>query len=249
MPKESCATMQNGLYVALSAQVSLQRRLDTIAANVANMNTPGYRAEGVTFAEQVARAGEKRLSYVSPGQDYISRQAGPLIRTGNRLDVAIQGDGWFAVQDNGKTIYTRDGRLKLSETGALQNVNGATVVDAGGSPIQLDAAGGDLSISGDGMITQNGRQTGAIGVFLLDDQAELTRAGDSGFTSDKPGTVVLDFTHNSVVQGAIEGANVNPVEEMTKLIAVTRNFDGVASEVSQTENSLQDAIKSLGGAA
>ena len=60
---------------------------------------------------------------------------------------------------------------------------------------------------------------------------------------------MLDFTRNSVVQGAIEGANVNPVEEMTKLIAVTRNFDGVASEVSQTENSLQDAIKSLGGAA
>lgn len=238
--------MQNGLYVALSAQISLQRRLDTIAANVANMNTPGYRAEGVSFSEQVAKAGDNKLSYVSSGDSYVSRQAGPLTRTGNRLDVAIQGEGWFAVNDNGKTIYTRDGRLQLSETGGLTNVNGAAVLDAGGAPIQLEANGGEPSISGDGMITQNGRQTGAIGVFLLDDGAKLTRAGNSGFTSDKTGDPVLDFTRNSVVQGAVEGSNVNPVAQMTKLIELTRNFDNVANEVNKTESSLQDAIKTLG---
>ncbi len=241
--------MQNGLYVALSAQVSLQRRLETIAANVANMNTPGYRADGVTFAEELAKAGDNRLSYVSPGQDFISRESGPLIRTGNRLDVAIQGDGWFAVNDNGKTIYTRDGRLQMSETGALENVNGAAVLDVGGAPIQLDPGGGEPSISGDGMITQNGSQVGAIGLFELDDSATLTRAGDSGFTTDAPGSAIIDFTRSSVVQGAIEGANVNPVEEMTKLVQVTRDFDDVANEVNQTESSLQDAIKSLGSSA
>ena len=240
--------MQNGLYIALSAQVSLQRRLDTIAANVANVNTPGYRAEGVTFQEEVAKAGDNRLSYVTSGENFVSRQAGPLIRTGNSLDIAIQGDGWFAVNDNGKTIYTRDGRMQISETGALQNVNGAAVLDAGGAPIQLDPAGGAPAIAGDGMITQGGRQVGAVGLFMLDD-VKLTRAGDSGFTTDKPGTVALDFTRNSVVQGAIEGANVNPVEEMTRLIALQRNFENVANEVNQTEGSLQDAIKSLGATA
>jgi len=241
--------MQNGLYVALSAQVSLQRRLDTIAANVANMNTPGYRAEGVTFSEEVAKAGDNKLSYVSSGDSYVSRRAGPLVRTGNRLDVAVQGDGWFSVNDNGKTIYTRDGRMQLTQTGALVNVNGAAVLDAGGSPIQLDPNGGEPEISGDGMITQNGRQAGAVGLFELDDDAKLTRAGDSGFTTDKPANPILDFTRNSVVQGAIEGANVNPVEQMTKLIELTRNFDNVANEVNKTETSLQDAIKTLGAPA
>lgn len=241
--------MQNGLYVALSAQVSLQRRLDTIAANVANMNTPGYRAEGVTFSEEVAKAGDNKLSYVSSGDSYVSRRAGGLVRTGNRLDVAVQGDGWFSVNDNGKTIYTRDGRMQLTQTGALVNVNGAAVLDAGGSPIQLDPNGGEPEISGDGMITQNGRQAGAVGLFELDDDAKLTRAGDSGFTTDKPANPILDFTRNSVVQGMIEGANVNPVEQMTKLIELTRNFDNVANEVNKTETSLQDAIKTLGAPA
>ena len=70
--------MQNGLYVALSAQVALERRLATIATNVANMNTPGYRADGVSFEAQIAKAGDNRLSYVSPGAGFISRRSGAL---------------------------------------------------------------------------------------------------------------------------------------------------------------------------
>jgi flagellar basal-body rod protein FlgF len=131
----------------------------------------------------------------------------------------------------------------------LQNVNGAQVLDAGGAPIQLNPDGGEPAISGDGMITQGGRQTGAIGLFALDSAANLVRAGSSGFTSDIPGTAVLDFTTNGVVQGAVEGSNVNPIEEMTKLIAVTRNFDQVANEVNKSESSVEDAIKALGSSA
>ncbi len=241
--------MQNGLYVALSAQVALERRLDTIAANVANMNTVGYRADGISFEAQVAKAGDNKLAYVTSGDGYISRKSGALVETGNPLDVAIQGDGWFAVNANGSTIYTRDGRMRMTENGALQDINGAAILDAGGAPIQLDPAGGAPTISGDGMITQAGKQTGAIGLYMLDDSTRLTRAGHSGFTTSKPGIPILDFTQNSIVQGAVENANVNPIEEMTKLIAVTRNFDSVANEVSQTESSLTDAIKSLGSAA
>jgi flagellar basal-body rod protein FlgF len=235
--------------VALSGQVSAERRLETIANNVANMNTTGFRADAVRFEEQIARAGDSNLSYVAQGDEYVSRRIGPLTRTDNRLDVAIQGDGWFAVNQNGQTIYTRDGRFQLSENGTLQNINGASVLDAGGAPIQLTPDGGDPAISADGMITQNGRQTGAIGLFELDNSAKLTRAGSSGFTSDVPGVAVLDFTRNGVVQGAIEGSNVNPIEEMSRLIAVTRNFDQVANEVNKSETSVEDAIKALGSAA
>jgi flagellar basal-body rod protein FlgF len=241
--------MKNGLYVALSAQVALERRLDTIAHNVANMNTPGFRADGVSFAAQLARAGDNRLAYVSPGAGFISLKAGPLIPTGNPLDTAVQGDGWFAVNSGGRTIYTRDGRMQIDETGGLRSLTGATVLDVGGAPIQLDPGAGPPTIAKDGMITQGGKQLGAIGLFALDPDAKLTRAGNSGFTSDKAAQPVLDFDQNSVVQGAIEGANVDPIEEMTKLIAVTRTFDGVANEVTQTETTMQDAIKTLGGAA
>jgi flagellar basal-body rod protein FlgF len=241
--------MQNGLYVALSAQVALQRRLETIASNVANMNTPGYRADGVSFEAQLAKAGDNRLAYVSPGAGFISRRSGAIVETGNPLDAAIQGEGWFAINSGGATVYTRDGRMRVSDTGALETLNGAAVLDVGGAPIQLDPSAGAPTIAHDGMINQNGRQVGAVGLFALAPDATLTRAGGSGFTSDKPAQPVLDFNQNGIVQGAIEGANVNPVEEMAKLIAVTRAFDGVANEVSQTESSIQSAIKTLGGAA
>ena len=241
--------MQNSLSVSLSAQISLQRRLETIAANIANANTPGYRVDGVTFATELAKAGDAKVSFVNEGQGYISRRAGAMIPTGNPLDVAVQGDGWLALKSGGQNIYTRDGRMTMDESGSLLSITGQPVLDASGSPIQLDPAAGPPEITRDGMISQGGRQFGAVGLFSLDPGAKLTRAGTSGFTADKAAQPILDFATNGVVQGVVEGANVDPVTEMTRLITVTRNFDGVTNGVSQTEGSLQDAIKTLGGAA
>ncbi|MGO4870868.1 MAG: flagellar basal-body rod protein FlgF [Roseiarcus sp.] len=238
--------MQNGLYVSLSAQVALERRLETIANNVANMNTVGYRAEGVSFATEVANAGGNRIDYVSGGSPFISRQTGAMIKTGNPLDVAVQGQGWFAINTADGVAYTRDGRMRISATGALETLNGNGVLDAGGAPILLNPAAGPPTIAGDGMIAQDGKQIGAVGLFAIDDDAKLTRAENSGVIPDKPATPILDFTKNGIVQGFVEGANVNPIEEMTKLITVTRTFDGVNQQVTQTESSLQDAIKTLG---
>src|SRR6185437_6799574 len=137
------ARMQNGLYVSLSAQVALERRLDTIAANIANANTPGYRVDGVTFATELAKAGDADVSFVGEGAGYISRQSGPLITTENPLDMAIQGDGWFAVKSpGGGTIYTRDGRMTMNESGDLISMTGAAILDAAGAPIQLDPTAG-----------------------------------------------------------------------------------------------------------
>ena len=245
----SCARkglgMQNGLYVALSAQVALERRLATIASNVANMNTVGYCADGVKFEEEVARAGGVATAYVTPGADYISRRPGALTKTDNPLDVAVQGDGWLSISAGAGVAYTRDGRMRISEAGDLQTLNGNAVLDAGGAPIALDPSAGAPVISADGMINQNGRQVGAIGLFAIDSDAKLTRAENSGVIPDKPATPILDSTQNGLVQGTVEGSNVDPIREMTKLIAVTRTFDGVNAEVAQTETSLQDAIKSL----
>jgi flagellar basal-body rod protein FlgF len=241
--------MQNGLYVSLSAQISLERRLETVANNIANANTPGFRVDGVTFGAELAKAGDANIAFVDAGATFISRRAGPLIKTGNPLDVAIQGEGWFAVQSGGRTVYTRDGRMTMNDSGGLVSVTGAPVLDASGAPIQLDPGAGPPAISREGMISQGGRQIGAIGLYDIDPAAALTRAGNSGVIPDRPAQPVLNFNTASVVQGAIEGANVNPVVEMMRLINISRAFDGVTNGVTQTENSLQDAIKTLGGAA
>ena len=240
--------MQNGLYVAVSAQVALERRLETIADNIANMNTVGFRASGVSFAAEMAKAGSASLNFVSPGTEFLSRRAGELIKTDNPLDFAVQGEGWFGIQTPTGTAYTRDGRARLDDSGMLRTLNGDALLDAGGAPIVLDGAAGPPTVSSDGMITQKGRQVGAIGLFAIDPGASLKRAENSGVVPDKPATPILDFTRDGVVQGAIENANVDPVREMTRLIEVTRSFDGVMAEATQSETSVQDAIKALGSA-
>ncbi len=238
--------MQAGLYVTLSAQVALERRLTTIAANIANQSTPGYRAEEIDFKSLVSKAGADRVAFVSEGESYISRRAGVPIKTDNPLDVAIQGQGWLALQTPDGTIYTKDGRMRMDGSGALASVDGYPVLDAGNSAILLDPEAGSPIIAQDGMITQNGHQIGAIGIFSLAQDAKLTRYNNSGVISDKPATAELDFGNNGMAQGFIEGANVNPVLELAKLIQVSRAFESIASAIEGSESSLKDAIKTLG---
>jgi flagellar basal-body rod protein FlgF len=238
--------MQSELYVTLSAQAALERRLTTIAANVANQTTPGYRAEEVDFKTLVSRTGDAPVAFVSPGDTYISRQPGVPFKTDNPLDVAVQGDCWLALQSPTGTIYTRDGRMRIQPGGALQSINGYAVLDAGNSPIILNPDGGPVTIAQDGMITQNGRQVGAVGLFSLDNNAKLERFDNSSVVSARPAVPVLDFTKNGITQGYVEGANVNPILEMEKLIMVSRTFENISSAIEGSETSLKDAIKTLG---
>jgi flagellar basal-body rod protein FlgF len=239
-------SMQAGLYVALSGQVALERRLQTIASNVANMNTVGYRADGVSFEAQMARTGDSTVAFAGNGNDYISRRSGGVSKTGNPLDVAVQGDAWLGIKTPAGTVYTRDGRMTIKASGELTTLNGYSVLDAGGAPILLDSSAGPPDISRDGMISQKGNQVGALGLFAIDDSAKLTRFANSGVIPSKPATAVLDFAANGVAQGYVENSNVNPIMEMTKLITVTRAFDGINAATEKTESSLTDAIKTLG---
>ena len=238
--------MQSGLYVALSGQVALQRRMETIAHNVANANTAGFRGESISFRSILANTGATTTSFASPGDTWLSRESGELKKTDNPLDVAVQGDGWLAIRTPNGTAYTRDGRMRMLETGELQTLTGHAVLDAGDSPIVIDPAAGAPSISRDGMMTQGGRQIGAIGLFRLPDGAKLQRYDTSSVTTDAPATAVLDFANNGVAQGFVEGANINPVLEVARLMMVTRAFESMSQLIETSEASMQDAIKTLG---
>lgn len=238
--------MHSEPYVALSAQITLERRLKTLAINVANMNTVGFRESGVSFHTYVARNGSQPVAYASPGQDYISQTQGPLIKTDNPLDIAIAGDGWLAIQTPAGTAYTRDGRMRMQPDGSLQTLEGYPVLDAGGAPLQLDPAGGPPVIGKDGMIHQNDRQVGAVGLFTIPDNAHFQRYNNSAVLPDKPATPLLNFDRVSVVQGQVEGSNVNPVLEMAKLMTISRAFQDVSGAEQSTDSTFNNAIKSLG---
>lgn len=238
--------MSSGMYVGLSGQLALERRLETIANNIANMNTAGYRGEGVKFDSVMSRAGGIDVAFAGEGESYIARGPGPMMPTGNALDVAVQGEGWLAIETPSGTAYTRDGRMHLSDNGELLSVSGYRVLDRGGGPILLDPNAGPVTITDDGMMAQGDRQVGALGLFLISDQARLTRESNSAVIPDIPAEAVVDMVGNGVRQGFVEGANVNPIQEMTRLIAVSRAFDAAASAVREQEDTAQQAIRSLG---
>jgi flagellar basal-body rod protein FlgF len=238
--------MQSALYVALSAQVAMERRLNTVAHNVANMNTGGFRADEIKFEEILSTAGKDKVSFASSGENFISRRTGPIVKTDNPLDVAIQGDAWFSFGGPNGTVYTRDGRMRMAENGDLLTIDGHPVLDAGGAPIALDPMAGTPTVGRDGTIMQGGNQVGALGLFSLAATSKLTRFGNSGVISSMPGVPVQDFTSIGVQQGYAEGSNVNPILEMTKMIAVQRSFDSAATTIQEAEGSLTNAIRTLG---
>lgn len=240
--------MQSAFYVSLSTQMSVEKRIETIANNIANAGSAGYRATGVSFETVLSRTGPTPVAYVSPGKDFVSRASGDMTRTDNPYDVAVVGNAWLGIRTPSGPAYTRDGRMQMLETGELQTISGFPILDAGNSPMVLDPSAGPPMISRDGMVSQGERQVGAIGLFEIADGASLTRGENSSVTPSIPATPVLDFQRNGVVQGVVEGSNVNPIQEMTKLISASRSFENMSSIFDMMDNSQRSAIRILGGA-
>ena len=238
--------METSLYVGLSGQMAMERRLATIANNVANAGTTGFRAEGVHFSTVVSRTAPFVTAFATEGSAHVDPRGGGLIKTGNSLDVAIQGEGFMAIQTPQGTAYTRDGRMQMLATGDLVSLNGHPILDVSGSPITLDPSGGPAAINRDGSLQQSGRAIGAIGLFEADLSKGYRRYENSGFVPGSTPQPIEDFTRNGVVQGFIEESNVNPILEMTHLIAVQRAFEAMSSGMEQRDSTLRDTIQALG---
>lgn len=239
--------MDTSTYVALSGQLALDRRLVTIAHNVANAGTAGFRAEGVGFEALLTTRSPLPTAFASEGMSHVSTANGGLSKTGGPFDVAIQGEGYIAIQTPRGIAYTRDGRLQMLPTGELASLNGHPVLDAGGAPIQLDPLGGPIAVARDGMITQNGRQLGAIGLFGVDLTRPYARFENSAFLPGSPAQPILSFDGNGLLQGFVEDSNVNPVSEMTQLIQVTRAFEGLGSTLDEINGTQKAAMQVLSG--
>jgi flagellar basal-body rod protein FlgF len=235
--------MEPSIYVGVSGQLALQRRLDTIAHNVANSGTSGFRAENVTFETLLSRSA---TAYASRGSATFSQRTGPMTRTDNPLDVAVAGDAYLAIGTPGGTAYTRDGRMQVSPAGTLETLEGHAVLDAGGAPIQVNAALGPIEIARNGSVSIAGERVAQIGLFTLPADARLARAQNSGLVPDRPAEAVADFSASGLVQGFVEGANVNPLSEMTRLITLSRAFESLSATLDQSDRRLSDAIRTLG---
>ncbi|ASY61716.1 Flagellar basal-body rod protein FlgF [Sinorhizobium sojae CCBAU 05684] len=239
--------MQTGLYVSLSSQMALEKRLNTLADNIANSNTVGFRATEVKFNQVLGDTKPTKVSYVSEGEEYLSTSSGALARTGATLDFAVRGDAWFSIETPAGPALTRDGRFTLTEAGELVTIKGYPVLDAGGAPIQVNGAAGDIKVGADGVIHQNGVQVASLGLYQADFSDGFMRYDNSAVMPAIQPEPVVDRFDVGVMQGFLEESNVNAIQEMTQLIMVTRAFDNVTALMRDSESSLEEAIRTLGG--
>ena len=238
--------MQGSLYVALSSQIALERRLTTLADNVANANTTGFRATEVKFNEVLADTGSDNVSFVDEGKDFLKTSNGGLRGTGSQLDFALRGDAWFMIETPTGNMLTRDGRFSVTDAGQLVNVDGYPVLDPGEAPIQFDPTGEPPKAGRDGGLTQNGFKIGAIGLFQADLTQGFQRKASLGIVPVVPPEPLLDAAGAGLVQGYVEESNVNAVSEMSHLIMVQRAFENASAMMKSTEDVFKEAIRTLG---
>jgi flagellar basal-body rod protein FlgF len=250
--------MQNALLVGLSRQVALGRELDVVANNMANLNTTGFKGDGTVFEEFIgptARANgvspaDSRVSFVRDRASWIDLSQGPIERTGNSLDVAIDGRGFLAVQTPRGERYTRNGAMQVNANGELVTSEGFQVLGDSG-PITLQPKDRDISISLDGTISVregNAAKTesrrGKLRLVGFDRPGQMQK--DGGGTFSAPATVTAQpDTTSRIVQGSIEKSNVRAVLEMTRMIEVTRSYTQVATMLQQQADMQRSAIDKL----
>lgn len=239
--------METGIYVSLSSQLATERRLSTIADNIANVNTTGFRETQVRFGELLGRNKSARVSFVEPAEGFLSSTQGAVNQTGNDLDFAISGDGWFLVDTPTGPAITRDGRFSINPEGLLTTLDGFPVLDQGESPVQINRSAGTISSDKSGILYQNGSIIGSIGVFDATAPDETRRIGSLAMLPEGEAVAAVDRSGFSVQQGFVEQSNVNAVKQITTLIAVQRNFEQTNSLMQQSEQSLSELVRLLGG--
>lgn len=245
--------MDNASYVALSRATALERNLAITANNIANANTTGFKAEQAVFEAYVERQPKAdvrdSVSFVVDGGSFVDLEQGALAVTGGALDVAIEGPGWFAYQDAaGQTVLGRDGALSLNADGQLVTQSGAALLDEGGGALRLPLGGDDLTIARDGTISDaEGTVFGKVGVFEGVGIQSFVRKGDGLFAAPAGQGVALDPVEApQLVQGALEGSNVNAVFEMTRLIELHRAYEHSLKAVENKSDLTGDTIRRLG---
>jgi len=239
--------MDNSFMVGLSAQQVLQKRMDTTANNLANMTTAGFKVEHVVSRDLVEDpAGAKDIPNDIAFADAWMLQrdfsTGPLERTGNPLDFAIEGDGFFAVQTGAGEAYTRDGRFNLNERGEVVTRAGEIVMGDGG-PIVVDPMGGPISVSREGSISQDGVVMGTLRVVSFPTPGGLERVGNNLWkaTDEQP----QPAPNAKIVGGFVEGSNVNAVLELTEMIEISRAYTSIAKMIAQSDELRGTSIEKL----
>ncbi len=221
--------MDSGYYAALTGLVARSQALDIAATNLANTQTPGYRAEKDFFSSMLlgSEAGDSQLgrtvnNYGLLGGDRLNLNQGALDQTGNPLDLAIEGEGFFAVQTPNGLRYTRDGGFHRTPGGQLVTAVGDPVLSATGQPIPVPP--GEVTVGGDGTLSVAGGVVNTVGIFTFPQGVQLVAEGTNRYVAPANATPTLS-ANASIHQGALEGANQSVIQGTMDMIMAQREAE------------------------
>jgi len=237
--------MESTSLIAISRARVLEQQMDVLSNNIANVNTAGYKAQRIMFkVDQERPVPAQPLDFVDTRSTYLDLSAGDMRLTGNNLDVALNGDGYFAVtMPDGKTGYTRNGAFTLNSDGTLVDPAGNPVQGEGGSQITIPAEAKSINIGTDGTISTDTSIVGKIAVNAFANSQQLRPHGDGYYVTDKGAPTPALSTR--VVQGAIEGSNVRAVSEMTDMMQVVRSYQSVQNLLNNEHERIRNAISRI----
>lgn len=232
-------------YVALTRVSGLAKELQSVANNIANISTTGYRREGVVFAEMVQALSAEggSVAMTEARGRYTDEVQGTLVETGGTLDLAVEGDGYFTVMTAGGQRLTRAGAFTRDADGTVVNMDGHPLLDEGGGEIVIPFEARAISVSADGTLSVDGQPAAKLGLVRVADQTKLFREAGVLFRADTEVEYVED---GRIVQGFLEQSNVNPVAELARMIEVQRAYESGQKLMDQEDERIRRVITTLG---
>ncbi len=219
--------MKVGSYTAAIGSMEEQRRLDVIANNIANSNNPGFKKDSVYFSKLMGSS------------TYTSFEQGPVRDTGNKLDLALSGNGFLRVQSDKGTLYTRAGNLTLDNSKKLVTQDGWPVLGKNG-PITFNNPS-DVSIDENGQVFDGATQLDSLDLVQFPENAGLKKL-QGGYFQPADGVSPVKADKCTVRQGALEGANFNAVEEMVRMMESSRNFEAYQKMIQTLDRDLDGQL-------
>ena len=240
--------MENTAYIALSGQSALKREMSVIANNLANMNTTAYKGEKMMFVEHLVKSKgggnfiPQKLTYTRDVAQYQNFKEGPIKHTGNPLDVAIHGDGYFVIDTPDGERYSRNGHFSLNNEGQLVNLNNQAILSDAGTPFFFSPEDTNIQITADGLISTRNGEIGKIRIVKFDTPQNLQKTASGLYATEDQ---AVDVNNPNLQQKSLESSNVNPMSEITKMINVQRAYDSVRTFIDKEDQRQKRMVQQL----
>lgn len=243
--------MDNTNYVALSRQMALWKQMNIVSNNIANMNTAGYKQDDAVFTSYLQQTpnaegvGANPIYFTQDFGDYADFSEGSFKETGNDLDVAIRGKGFFCIETASGERYTRKGQFTLNEDGALTTTEGDIVLSENNAPLFFAPGESEVVISESGdVMTENGI-IGRLKIARFANEEKLLKTAGVLFENTEGNAITYGADSARIIQGMVENSNVNAIAEMTDLIKIQRSYDYVQQMIDEEHTRLTNTISTF----